>query len=280
MSKRRPNPDPGLASQVGRPAGGKSTDSTAQRGSDSGAPTTGAPSPPLASTSLNWYERRALGLLRRLGADPDGAPPQDEGRWPSTWQSFLWDLAPHQVAPARDGVVLPLWKEPKWLADLTDDEVEAARHMVRAEMDRCLESVSGIELKATRLLTPFVALLTGAVALTTFQAAAIELSLTGLLAAVGATFGIAGVGFLLVGMLRGLDADTRLSTSRRATLEQELSGDPRLALRSDHQGIEAAKFVLRNKGSRILFARAAISRGLAVLLVSASIAALGLALSP
>lgn len=272
---RQPDPDPQVSEPVGRDGPAYSAKPT----SDTATPSTGtspaAPSP----ESLNWYERRVLGLLQSLGADPDGTSSQDEGRWPSSWQSFLWDLAPDKVAPPRDGVVLPQWKEPQWLHDLPDDQVESARKVVRAELDRALESVTGLELKAARLLTPFVALLTGAVALTIFQIAAIGISLSGILALLGAILGSAGIGFLLMGMLRALDADTRLGTSVRATLEQELADDSRFALRSDQRGVEAAKFVLRKKGNRILFARAAISRGLVMLLLSAVAAAVGLALA-
>ena len=238
-------------------------------------------SPALASTGLlRWHEKRAITILRRLGADPEAIADKEEGRWPSTWQSFLWDLAPDKVVPMRDGVVLPLWREPQWLADLPDDQVHSAREIVRADLERSLHSVTALELKASRLLTPFVALLTGAVALTIFQVAAVDTSVVGLVALVGACLGACGIAFLLVGMLRALDADTRLGTSARATLEQELHDDGRFALRSDAKGAAAARFVLRMKGSRVLFARAAISRGLVMVLLSSIAGATALAMAP
>lgn len=237
--------------------------------------------PDLEDEKLTHREKAALWLLRRLGADPDETIVEEEGRWPTTWQSFLWDLAPDKVAPRRDGVVLPAWVEPQWLADLPRSRVEEAGELVRAERDRLLQSISGVELKASRLLTPFVALLTGAIALTIFQAAAVGTSFWGVLATAGFAASGVGVGFLLMGMLRALDADTRLGTSLRATLEQELSTDhPRVALRSDHQGVDAARFIHRMKATRILYARAAISRGSLMLVVAAVLGALVLAFAP
>jgi len=279
VNQKKPDPDP----QVSEPSGRDGPAYPLKAASDGTAPATGPQSTPPSSPtprSLRWHEKRATELLRRFGADPGDDSAQDDGRWPSTWQSFLWDLAPDKVAPRRDGVVLPLWKEPQWLIDLPDDRVQAARTVVRAELDRSLQSVSALELKATRLLTPFVALLTGAVALAIFQVAAIEASVAGMVALAGALFGSAGIGFLLMGMLRALDADTRLGTSVRATLEQEMADNARFALRSDHRGVDAAKFVLRMKGNRILFARAAISRGVAMLLLSSVAGAVALALAP
>lgn len=277
----QPDPDPQISEPAGRDGPAYLIDPIA--GVASLAPSASpSPStlPPPSSASLRRYEKGAVTLLRRLGADPDAISSQEEGRWPTTWQSFLWDLAPDTVAPPRDGVVLPQWNEPPWLTDLPDDQVDRVRKVVRAELERRLQSVAALELKATRLLTPFVALLTGAAALTIFQVSAVETSLAGVVALVGAGFGAGGIAFLLVGMLRALDADTRLGTSPRATLEQDVHDDGRFALRNDTKGVDAAKFVLRMKGTRILFARAAISRGLVMLLFSSFAGAAALVLTP
>jgi hypothetical protein len=272
----QPDPDPQVSESVGHDGPAYSADLPPGAEVTSAASSSELPE----DESLNWYEKLTLKTLRGLGADPAGASPRNEGRWPTTWQSFLWDLAPDKVAPPRDGVVLPRWEEPRWFQDVPHSQLGAAREAVRAELDRTLQSIAGLEQKAARLLTPFVALLTGAVALTVSQMVAIGGSPAGLFALAGAIFGGAGVGLLLVGMLRALDADTRLGTSLRATLDQELADNKRLALRSDCRGVDAAKFVLRKKGNRILFARAAISRGLVMLLMSAGAGAIGLAVTP
>jgi hypothetical protein len=227
--------------------------------------------------SLSRWSKGALWLLRRLDADPDDVRDPAKGRFPSTKQSFLWDLAPHQVAPPGDGVVLPTWAAQPWLSELEADQVAAALQAQRRETRLRQEAVARTEEKASRLLTPFVALLTGAVALVAFQLSSVNNrdGFAAILAWFGVAFGVLGSIWLLAGLTRALDSDTRMGRSVSSTAEQEIQ-EPLKALVNEARAAQAARFVQQQKAERILFARAAISRSLVFLVVSAFCAALSL----
>jgi len=242
-----------------------------------GSPTEPLPAEPAAAAptnaaedSLSPRERMALWALRRLGADPDTPSDLPKGRFPTTRQWFFWDLAPHKVAPARDGVVLPPWKAPRWLRELAPGEVEAVLAAQIRETQLRQAGVAQTEQKASRLLTPFVALLTGAVALVAFQLSFVHDhdGVSAWLALAGAFLGGLGSACLLVGLTRALDADTRMGLAITSTANDELL-NPMKALVNEVYGSQAARFIQRNKAERILYARAAISRSWPFLVVSA-----------
>ena len=229
-----------------------------------------APGPVSEPAEPSRGSKAALWALKRLGADPDAAPDPAKGRFPSTWQSFLWDLAPDQVAPSGDGTRLPAWVAQPWIEELAEENVPAALERQRDEAQRLQEGVMQTEVKASRLLTPFVALLTGAVALVAFQFSAIHNrdGFAAGLAWVGAAFGAVGSMLLLVGLMRALDSDVRMGRFNSATTKHVVL-EPRRALRNEARAAQAARFVQQQKAERILFARAAISRSLVLLVVSA-----------
>ena len=233
-------------------------------------------------SSVSRRSRVASWALKRLGADP-APPPADVsgGRQPTSRQTFLWDLAPHDVAPRADGVILPAWSDHGWIDHLPRRKVTAALEIQRRVAEGRLVSIAAIEQKASRLLTPFVALLAGALALTGFQLAAVDFDhpVSAWFAVFGAAFGVAGSVWILQGMIRALDADTRMSISVSPTVEQEVRA-PRMALLNEARAAEAAAFSQRMKAERILFARAAISRGLTMLVVSTVLGGVVLLTSP
>src|SRR5690348_13130124 len=71
-------------------------------------------------------------LLRALRADPDKPFDDDKGRWPSTWATFMWDLAPDKLAPNADGVVGPRSSAPDWVAAITEPDLAGAVEEERA----------------------------------------------------------------------------------------------------------------------------------------------------
>ncbi|MEQ7849266.1 hypothetical protein [Nocardioides kribbensis] len=221
-------------------------------------------------------------MLSRLGADPaPPAPPAD--RWPTTKQWFLWDLAPHQVAPDKDGVVLPRADdtEPAWITALADADVKVALAVQQRVTRERQASIAATELKAARLLTPFVALIVVTAALTAVHLNAIDFDRPGIaiLSVLGALCGAAGCALLVTGLSRALDADTRLGTSLSTKVETEVT-NPRRALWHEVQAANAASYVQRKKASRILYARSAISRAVAFLVISAVLAAVVVLLRP
>jgi len=234
------------------------------------------PSSPLVAPAAPLLHRVFRRVLRWFGADPDATPAPEVGQWPTTRQMFLWDLSPHDVAPNSDGVVLPKPTSsalPAWIMHLDDAAVEKALEVQRRVTRERQATVAAVEQKASRLLTPFVALIAGAVALTTFQLAAIEFDrpIEGWLSTFGAAFGVLGCTWLVMGLSRALDADTRMGAAIVVSAERELT-DPRTALWFEARGATAASFVGKGKANRILHARSAISRAITMLAISAVLA--------
>lgn len=217
-------------------------------------------------------------LLPRVGADP--APPEDDpsatpvnpsqaaaGRWPSTKQSFWWDLGPNDLAPDADGVVAPTFTDTAWVAraaaELSPGQLEK---LLAAEHERNLgfqASAATSEGKASRLLTPIVALLTADATLVAFELN----SATGrhrwwsLIPYVGAGLGAVAALLLVVAALRALDADTRVGMYNAADPLQRAQPDA-VALSQEVRGSALARWSSVNKSTRVMYARAALSRAL------------------
>jgi hypothetical protein len=202
-------------------------------------------------------------VLKAGQADPDGSV-DEKGRWPSTWQGFAWDLSPGTVAPNRDGVVAPTSDDPAWVAQVGDDELEAFVAAERIRRQDAQASVAIIEAKASRLLTPIVALLTGTVALVAFElhAAATRAGADKTLPLIGGVFGTGGAALLLVAAIRAIDADTRVGIYRGPGPHELLAGR-RDTLRAEAQGTALASWVASNKSTRVMYARAAFSKAVA-----------------
>lgn len=244
-----------------------------------------SPQPPSRGV-LAWvaraYSKAFLRFLIAVRADP-GPPraPRDDdvdgGRWPSTREQFLWDLAPADVAPNSDGVIQPDWGPPAWTQDVNDPE-EVARMFEAARTYRkdADETTRNLELKAARLATVLVALLTANVALIVYEITRLGASpstTTAWLTGAGVTFGLLAASYLVVGLSRAIDADQRMGITNRSGLA-DVAHDTKQAMYDEAIGYAISDWTRKNKASRLLDARSAVSRSLLFLLISAGIAVL------
>jgi hypothetical protein len=217
--------------------------------------------------------------LVRLGADP--APPDAAtvGRWPSTWQGFLWDLAPDELAPGRDGVTAPAIEPAEWTKSLDQvnaEEVGELLDLERRRHEAARATASVAEGKASRLLTPAVALLTGAVAFVGLQlnSAAAAKTLPGMLVLlVPALPGIVGVVYVVMSVLRALDADTRVGTYTWVSARHRAGQSTAALVIAENKAAARAEWTAQNKVTRLMYARAALSRAFAFIVLALALAA-------
>ena len=228
-------------------------------------PTT-QPEPPVAPQR----ERPAVRLLRLFKA-PRTRTDSGGGRWPTTWEQFVWDLSPANLAPPNDGLVPPpVPASESWLETVPTDRVEVAYEMARSYRKESDETTRNIELKAARLATALVGMLTGNVALVVF-----ELSHTSSggsaaeqwFAWLGSSAGSVSVCFLVAALSRAFDADLRMGMTEAAALK-DAALDERAALAAEVRGFHVSKWTRKNKATRLIFARAAVSRGMVFLVAS------------
>jgi hypothetical protein len=239
-----------------------------------------SPQPASAGLEQPLQHRLWRSALRRLDADPDG-PTRSSGRWPTTRQGFLWDLAPASIAPPSDGVIAPAGKVEPWLEALAGESADEAQiaALVDAERRRHMQArdaAATAEAKASRLLTPIVALLVGVVALVAFQVASAGRATTtpGMLVLLALTVpGTAGVAYLITGIVRSLDADTRVGVYGVVRAVDHISRDKLALLRAEHLAARTARWTATQKASQLMFARAAVSRAFALLVIALVLAA-------
>jgi hypothetical protein len=232
---------------------------------------------PRQTVPTSWYSRMVLRMLRRLGADPDKYEP-DGSRWPSSKQQFLWDLAPSELAPNRDGLNPPPHLEtPSWALGLHEDdkdEIERLYQAARTFRRDADESTRNLELKAARLATVLVALLTANVALVVFEITRLgpnpSLARIGIVA-IAVSLGVAALAWLVVGLTRAVDADQRMGITAYASLER-VATDKRAALVDEAEGFRISNWTRGKKADRLLDARAAVSRSMVCLVASAALA--------
>jgi hypothetical protein len=235
-----------------------------------------APNAPGVTTASNRYSRAVLWLLRRLGADPDKYEP-DGSRWPTSRQQFLWDLAPDELAPRRDGLNPPPqpYFTPAWAHDLSSDEdIDRMYEMARTFRRDADESTKSLELKASRLATVLVALLTANVALIIFEITRLGSDpSTGriLLVGVAVSLGIAALTWLVFGLTRAVDADQRMGITGYADLGH-VASNRRDAMLAEADGFRMSNWTRLMKANRLLDARAAVSRSMVFLIASAILA--------
>lgn len=215
-------------------------------------------------SDLNWRERASLRILKVLRADP-ADPPGYGGRWPGSRQRFLWDLSAAAVAPARDGVVPPTWSAPDWTDDVGDSHVADALARVVADNDEAVARIAATEAKASRLLTPMIALATGTAAVIAFDLSALAGARTGpgraYLLACCAAGGLA-VLYLLVALFRALDADTRVAVYPALLPPHEVTRTPREKLRQAATAQAVTQWSSQKKVLQLMEARAALARAL------------------
>lgn len=222
----------------------------------------------------SWWRQWLMSAYRRAGADP-AAPPGYDGRWPTSGQAFLWDLLPEDLAPGQDGVVAPTWTAPSWVEAVPEDQLPEAVAHERERHRSQQAAVTTVEGKASRLLTPTIALLAATVALTAFEIRAAGQASTGsgrLLPLFGAASAAVAVVWLFVAVVRALDADTRMGVYGGATTETLLKG-PRAVLVAEVLAAERASWVRVQKANRLMQARVAVSRAVLALVLALLLAA-------
>jgi hypothetical protein len=247
-------------------------------------------SKPGSALTRGWHGLLRAGL-KVLRADPD-PPNHGDGRWPSSWQGFLWDLAPDEVAPSRDGVIPPKDHLQPWLVSIggraTASQLETIIQLERERNEAARHAAETAEAKASRLLTPVVALLTGAVAVVAlqFNMASQAASAAGMIFLFASSIpAVAATGFLFVAATRALDADTRVGVYRRFVAHEVADTTPERQAQEEHLAANRAAWNSTQKATRLMHARAAVSRSilclvLALLLLAATTLAKSFATLP
>ena len=251
-----------------------------------------SPTPPSVRGSTTLVSRAWSRTLRALGADPTD-PADPRGRWPTTLQTLLWDLSPSRLAPSNDGVIAPAVEyEPwfSWLQNLKPDDSARGDNrlieLIEAERRRhaqARESAVSAEGKASRLLTPCVGLLAGAVAFTSWQLYSIAQARTNagtvylLLAAIP---GVIGIAYLVCCIVRALDTDIRAGIYQGSGAAQLVAsnGDLVKVLRYEHEAAQLARWTAAKKITKVMYARAALSRALVSLVAALILAAFAIVL--
>ncbi len=219
-----------------------------------------------------WFGRLVLIILRA----PTDVFEEDGSRWPSSYKQFIWDLVPGELAQGSDGVVPPPEDAERlaWTNDVKDADVPNMYSVARAYRKDSDDTARNIELKASRLATVLVALLTANAALVVFELTRLGSDPTTLqawLVATSAGFGLWSAGWLIVGLTRAVDADQRMGITTVSKLS-DVTTNPRAALRDEAHGREVSNWTRRKKADRLIDARAAVSRSMLRLVISAVIA--------
>ncbi|RYB88329.1 hypothetical protein EUA06_21475 [Nocardioides glacieisoli] len=235
-----------------------------------------APRAPSASP-VRWRARAGHGLIRLFRVPPDRVDSKG-ARWPSTKEQFIWDLLPDELAPNKDGIIEPKFSDKlKWTEDVADDDVLDMYRTSREYRQAADDTTRNLELKAARLATVLVALLTANAALVVYEITRLGHDPSawrwGLVAS-SALLGLASAGWLVVGLTRAVDADQRMGITSRSSIEH-VAHDERVAMVSEVHGYYVSDWTRRNKADRLLNARAAVSRSM-VCLISSAVFALAL----
>ena len=263
-------------------------------------------------SARNGADTVLLGLVRLLGArvvSGDDSVPRT-GRWPSTRTLFTWNvLLTHSAAPGADGVAEPTYDAPwdpnragdpappEWVArvpdDLLDVAVETTRTTHAIERDRAGQ----VELKASRLRTPTVTLVAGAVTVGAFNLNQYAQTHRGVSLAAGILAGASAV-TLLAAAVSTLDADARVGLYRFVDGEDVADGAQiahragqeaateirttalRHLLASEAIAAARAGWSAGRKLELVMRARAWLSRGLGLLLVALLLSGISIATNP
>jgi hypothetical protein len=141
------------------------------------------------------------------------------------------------------------------------------------------DTTRNLELKAARLATVLVALLTANAALVVYEITRLGHDPSAwrwVLVVSSALLGLLSAGWLIVGLTRAVDADQRMGITSRSSLEH-VAHDRRVAMVSEVHGYSVSDWTRRNKADRLLYARAAVSRSM-VCLISSAVFAMALTL--
>lgn len=174
------------------------------------------------------------GVARVVGAsvppvDDEGSHDVAPDTWPSAYRKFVWDVVlDDDSAPGRDGGRPPEWRDLqprraetekalRWVHDVPERQLDLAEKLVTDRLAGARERLAAVELKAARLLTPLVALITGSVA-----AGAVAFRRVGedgladdlaavLLSVAAVMFGIAAINCLDADTRAGFDGEVALA---------------------------------------------------------------------
>ncbi len=233
-------------------------------------------------TSPSWtrWERVWAWILGRLGADVTD-PPVGTPRWPNGRQGFLWDLAPARIVPSRDGLVPPETPVPSWIAVATEADLDDLIEIQRQRAESAHTAAATTEGKASRLLTPTIALLAGMVAISAYElrvsANAVHIG-SRILLACAVLPALAAVVYLLLCAIRALDTDTRVGIYGNVTGYRRAAGGKRAHLEDQYKAAVLAEWTSKRKASRLMDARAAFSRALIAVALALVIGAVTTAL--
>lgn len=270
-------PSPGRSEQNSAdqaPEGSGVQGSATQESATQGSGPQGSSGTETNPADMPWRSRVGLRFLKVTRAQP-GEAGADGSRWPGSRKQFLWDLVPGDIAPGSDGVIPPSpGRELDWTDDVPDEKVEKVFETARRYRQDADDTTRNLELKAARLATVLVALLTANVALVVYELTRLgpdpsTLRIVLVIASVG--FGIWSARWLVPGLIQAVDADQRMGITSVSTLA-EVVRDPRSALRSEAHGYATSNWTRKNKADTLIFARAAVSRSIVYLLVSVVIA--------
>jgi len=197
--------------------------------------------------------------------------PDGDGAWPRAIKRAWYDLLPSKCAPSNDGIVAPTIELPDWI-DKVPPLSEVLDIAVRArESDEAAAHLA--EEKASRLLQLTLALLTISLALGAFQLRhAVGHPLAYWLALIPVA---ASIFFLAIAAFEASQID-RVGFYGLATVE-DCQGSTkeeiiRAAISAELSGSSLARWSSQNKHTDLMQARAWLTRGLLVLIVSALVA--------
>lgn len=245
------------------------------------------------------FDRSLRMVVRLLGArvPDDDEPAGPRGRWPTTRRLFLWNvLLTKSAAPRQDGASPPRYdpsrdgdpEPPEWVDRVPDELLDQAVESTRAAHLQARERIEQVELKASRLLTPIISLVAGAVAVAAFDLNRHADGHTSLYL-VGGVLAAAAVLLLLAAAISTLDADVRIGFYRAVDGEDIADGAAKSAAaargqrgRARHDHARLARHLLSaeaiaaewtgwsatKKINLVMQARAWLSRGLAMLLIA------------
>jgi hypothetical protein len=182
---------------------------------------------------------------------------------------------PGEVAPDQDGVVPPGDQIAPWLDGIgsraNDEQLQRIVEVEKERHQASRQAAETAEAKASRLLTPVIALLTGAVALVALQFNFASRATTIVGMAVLFLFSIPAVlavWFLFVAATRALDADTRVGVYKRFVPGSLADLAPVHGAHVAHLAANRAAWNSKQKLTRLMDSRAAVSRAVLFLVMA------------
>jgi hypothetical protein len=204
--------------------------------------------------------------------EQDRQPAPTEGLWPRALKRFAYDLLPASKAPQNDGAVAPNPTRPTWISQVS--ALPGALESARLARENAEAGVEAAENKAARLVQLELALLTGAIALGSYQ---LELVIRRswpwwfcLLPVVLALL------FLGLGVFEAIQIDRVGFYSQpepEDLIDVQEKDTASTLLAEEERGRFLASWTSRKKHSDLMQAKAWFTRGLAALVLAGALAA-------